>query len=73
MKVIVLPSRSAGQIEPIVRQALADVPGSGDVSLTVMRVSYPGGWSVQASGLGDPLRERGFCEIVEDALRRARI
>ena len=73
MKVIVLPSRSAGQIEPIVRRALADRPGSDGLSLTVMRVSYPGGWSVHASGLGDPLLERGFCEIVEDALRRARL
>ena len=60
MTVIVLPSRSADQVEPIVRRALADRPGCDRLSLTVMRVSFPGGWSVQASGLGDPLLERGF-------------
>jgi len=71
MKILVIPSRDLERVEPVVRRALSSRAGADALTLTVLRVSYPRGWSVQAAGLGDPILERGFSEVVEDALKRS--
>jgi hypothetical protein len=71
MKVMVFPARDLERVEPVVRRALTARAGADALSLTILRVSYPRGWSVQATGLGDPILERGLSDVVEDALKRS--
>jgi hypothetical protein len=71
MKVMVFPGRHQERVEPIARAVLEPYAGARELTLVITRVSEPQRWSVQATGVADRLRERGFSDIVETALKRA--
>jgi hypothetical protein len=71
MKVMVFPGRNQERVESIARAVLEPYAGAQELTLVVTRVSEPQRWSVQATGVADHLRERGFSKIVETALKRS--
>jgi pyruvate-formate lyase-activating enzyme len=71
MKVMVFPGRHQERVESVARSVLEPYAGAQDLTLVVTRVSEPQRWSVQATGVADHLRERGFSNIVETALKRS--
>ena len=74
MKLLVFPEARRAQVEAVVSGLVGPHRGGTDeLTLTVVRLAAEGGWSVQAIGLNDPLLERGWCEVVEDALQSAEL
>jgi hypothetical protein len=62
LKLIVFPEARRAQVEA----ALADLRhrgGTENLTLTITRLYATGGWSVYATGLGDPVMERGLCDV----------
>jgi hypothetical protein len=69
MKVTVFPDTEQDRIEALVLGAPGHRGGPRDLALVVEHVAA--GWRVHATGLNDPVLERGFADVVEAALRRA--
>jgi hypothetical protein len=74
MKLVVFPEARRAQVEAVVRETLGPHRGGTDeLTLTIMRMTMERRWSVQVTGLNDPVLERGWCEVIEHALKEAGI
>lgn len=73
MKLMVFPEARRQQVEAIVREALSHSGEPEDLTLTIVRMSATNDWTVHATGLGDPVLEISFCDVIKDALRRSDI
>jgi hypothetical protein len=73
LKVIVVPERDAELVTEIVQDVFSGrhMGGTENLTLTVMRHVMPGAWSVRASGLGDPVLEASYADVIRDALATA--
>ena len=73
MRLIVTPEAYHEQVEHVVRYVIEEGHrgGTEELTLTVRRRMVPVGWSVEATGLGDPVLEASYCDVVTDALKRA--
>lgn len=73
MKVIVVPERDQELVAQIVRDVFTGrhMGGTERLTLTVLRHVMPSGWSVRAGGLGDPVLEASYADVVRDALNAA--
>jgi hypothetical protein len=67
MRVTVFPDSHQDRVEALVAGALGHRGGPRDLTLVVELVAT--GWRVHATGLGDPVLERGFADVVEAALQ----
>ena len=70
---IVVPERDRAQVADVLHQLFVGGHRGGTENLTlmIMRQMSPRGWSVRASGLGDPVLEASFSDVVKDALNHA--
>jgi hypothetical protein len=73
VKLIVVPERDREIVTEVVHDVIVGGHrgGTENLTLTIMRRVVPPGWSVRASGLGDPVLEAGYSDVVSDALQRA--
>jgi hypothetical protein len=73
MKVIVSPERDQEIVTQVVDDVISDrhLGGTANLTLTVMRQMMPPDWSVRASGLGDPILEASYADVVRSALKSA--
>ena len=69
MKLMVFPEARRAQVEAAIADELSHRGGTENLTLIVTRLAA--GWSVQAVGLGDPVLERGFCDVIQNALEKA--
>jgi hypothetical protein len=72
MKLPVVPESRRAEIKEIIRTALGHRGAPEHLSPVVVRLAAQDGWSVEPSGLGDPVLERGYGDVVEEALKRVR-
>lgn len=70
MKMTVFPDSHQERVEALVQGELGHRGGPRDLTLVVIQEQM--GWRVHASGLNDPVLERGFADVVEAALKRSR-
>lgn len=74
MKLVVFPETRRAQVDAVVRETLGPHRGgTEELTLTVIHVTMEKRWSVQVTGLSDPMLERGWCEVIEHALKDAGI
>jgi hypothetical protein len=74
MKLLVFPEARRDQVQAIVREALGShAGGTSELTLTVVRLARASGWTVHAAGLGDPVLERSYCDVIEESLKRSGI
>jgi hypothetical protein len=70
MNLIVVPEVLRSQVELVVREILTDDHG-GTANLTLAVARIAGAWSVEATGLDDPVLEAGYSDVIQTALLRA--
>jgi hypothetical protein len=70
MKVTVFPDNHQHKVETLVHGELGHRGGPRDLALVIVQEET--GWQVHASGLDDPVLERGFADVVEAALKRSK-
>ena len=73
MKAIVVPERYQEQVDQVLHDVFVGghVGGTENLTFSVMRHMMPRCWSVRASGLGDPVLEASYSDMVRDALDRS--
>ena len=73
MKVIVVPERDCAMVTEVVQDVFTSrhMGGTENLTLMIMRHVMEGDWSVRASGLGDPILEASYADVVRDALASA--
>ena len=70
MNLIVVPEVLRTQVELVVREIITDHHG-GTANLTLAVERNGGSWTVQATGLDDPVLEAGYSDVIQTALHRA--
>jgi hypothetical protein len=74
MKLLVFPEARRDQVESVVRETLGiHAGGTSELTLTIVRLARASGWTVHATGLGDPVLERTYCDVIEEALKSSGI
>ena len=68
MKLMVFPEARRAQVEAALADEFAHRGGTEDLTLVVTRIGAA--WNVQATGLNDPVLERGFCDLVQHVLEK---
>lgn len=71
MKVTVFPDSHSERVEALVHGALGHRGGPRDLALVIEQVET--GWRVHASGLDDPVLERGFADVIEAVLQHSNL
>jgi hypothetical protein len=73
VKLIVVPERDQDFVSQVVDDVFIGrhMGGTENLTLHVMRQVLPAGWSVRASGLGDPILEASYAAVIRDALTSA--
>ena len=68
-----MPERDHELVSEVVLEVFSarHMGGPENLTLTVMRQVMAGGWSVRATGLGDPILEASYADVVRDALKTA--
>jgi hypothetical protein len=74
MKLMVFPEARRQLVETVLRDVLGPHHGgTEELNLIIVRMTAPKDWAVHASGLGDPVLEASYSDVIRDALRRADI
>ena len=69
---MVFPEARRQDVETIIRDALgAHHGGTESLDLVIVRITAPKDWAVHASGLGDPVLEASYSDVIRQALQTA--
>ena len=69
---MVFPEARRRDVETIIRDALGSHHGGTErLDLVIVRMTAPKDWAVHASGLGDPVLEASYCDVIRRALQAA--
>jgi hypothetical protein len=71
MRLMVFPDALRPHVEGTAARAFGHAGAPDGLTLTVVHMPATRDWSVHATGLDDPVLERGLCDVVREALRRA--
>jgi hypothetical protein len=71
MKLMVIPEARLHQVETVIREVLGPYHrGTEELNLVIVRTIAPMDWAVHVSGLGDPVLEASYGDVIRQALRR---